>query len=130
MTTYLLPRELPLLYTLLKSRCFLNVSSLRSLIQTPTKLSAKRLSSSCSSSLENLASVGCSHSLAESVFLESLPLLRLISSFHFLYSLLIRRDLLRKPAASSAASIVYVDIFTGGSCPPFSAPSEFHGHID
>ena len=50
------------------------------------KLNCEGLSSSCSSSLEYLAAVSCSHSLAESVFLKSLSLLRLISSFHFLYS--------------------------------------------
>jgi len=48
------------------------------------QLNCKRFSASRSSSLEHLAAVGCSHSLAESVFLKSLPLLRLISPFHFL----------------------------------------------
>ena len=47
------------------------------------KLNSKRFSSSCSSSLEYLTSVSCRHSLAESVLFKSLPLLRLISSFHF-----------------------------------------------
>ena len=48
------------------------------------KLNSKRFSSSCSSSLEYLTSVSCSHSLTESVLFKSLPFLRLISSFHFL----------------------------------------------
>jgi hypothetical protein len=45
-------------------------------------LCGQALSALCSSALQNVSAVLCSHSLAESVLLHSLPFLRLISLFH------------------------------------------------
>ena len=59
-------------------------------------LSRKLLSSSASSSLEHFSSARSSHSLSESVFLFSLSLFRLVSSFHLFFLLFSElRDLCR-----------------------------------
>ena len=51
------------------------------------KLVGQSLSALCTSSLENVATVGGLHSLSEAMLLLSLTLLRLVSSEHFGYLL-------------------------------------------